>query len=138
MPEDKLPVPKKERDALTPDPQTMSKVVPLDKAALGNNLGKIRLFRISEMVYERDESATYKFASVFNAVAATDSAIVTVIDSDGVKTDFYLGIRSLSEQNSTQTSYATLTNGELEGTSDQDAAGIHRFGRVDLRILRGK
>ncbi len=135
MPEDKLPVPKKERDALTPDPQAMSKgfaqafrlvddvvlknyitalpqleVVPLDKAALGNNLGKIRLFRISEMVYERDESATYKFASVFNAVAATDSAIVTVIDSDGVKTDFYLGIRSLSEQNSTQTSYATLTN----------------------------
>lgn len=94
-------------------------VVPLDKSAITNNLGKIRLFKITEMVYEQDESATYKFASVFNAVAATNSAIVTVIDSDGVKTDFYLGIRSLSEENSTQTSYSTLVNamkGQFPGT----------------------
>ena len=76
-------------------------VVPLEKSAIANNLGKIRLFKITEMVYEQDESATYKFASVFNAVAATNSAIVTIIDSDGIKTDFYLGIRSLSEENST-------------------------------------
>ena len=94
-------------------------VVPMDKNALANNLGRIRLFKITEMVYEKDESATYKFASVFNAVAATNSAIVTIIDSDGVKTDFYLGIRSLSEDNSTQTSYSTLVNamkGQFPGT----------------------
>ena len=94
-------------------------VVPLDKQALGNTYSKIRLFKITEMVYEQDESATYKFASVFNAVAATNSAIVTVISSDGFKTDFYLGIRSLSEENSTQTSYATLVNamkGQFPGT----------------------
>ncbi len=77
-------------------------VVPLDAGAISNNLGKIRLFKITEMVYEQDESATYKFASVFNAVAATESAIVTIIDSNGAKTDFYLGIRSLSDENSTQ------------------------------------
>lgn len=94
-------------------------VIPLDKAVVANNLGRIRLFKITEMVYEQDESATYKFASVFNAVAATNSAIVTIIDSDGVKTDFYLGIRSLSEENSTQTSYSTLVNamkGQFPGT----------------------
>lgn len=94
-------------------------VVPLDATAISNNLGKIRLFKITEMVYEQDESATYKFASVFNAVAATESAIVTIIDSDGVKTDFYLGIRSLSDENSTQTSYSTLVNamqGQFPGT----------------------
>lgn len=94
-------------------------VVPLEKSAIANNLGKIRLFKITEMVYEQDESATYKFASVFNAVAATNSAIVTIIDSDGIKTDFYLGIRSLSEENSTQTSYSTLVNamkGQFPGT----------------------
>ena len=94
-------------------------VVPLEKSAIANNLGKIRLFKITEMVYEQDESATYKFASVFNAVAATNSAIVTIIDSDGIKTDFYLGIRSLSEENSTQTSYTTLVNamkGQFPGT----------------------
>lgn len=27
----------------------------------------VRLFKITEMVYEKDEFATYKFASVFNA-----------------------------------------------------------------------
>lgn len=94
-------------------------VVPLAAEAISNNLSKIRLFRITEMVYEQDESATYKFASVFNAVAATDSAIITVIDSDGQKTDFYLGIRSLSDDNSTQTSYSTLVNamqGQFPGT----------------------
>ncbi len=85
-------------------------VIPLDDAQIKNNLSKIRLFKITEMVYEKDESATYKFASVFNAVAATNSAIITIIDSDGVKTDFYLGIRALSGKNSTQTAYSVLVN----------------------------
>ncbi len=98
-------------------------VVPLDDSRLTNSLGKIRLFKITEMVYEQDESATYKFASVFNAVAATNSAIVTVINSDGAKTDFYLGIRSLSDNNSTQTSYSALVNamkGQFPGTKTEN------------------
>lgn len=95
------------------------KVRPLEESLIKNNISRIRLFRITEMVYEKDESATYKFASVFNAVAATQSAIFTIIDSDGKTTDFYLGIRSLSEENSTQTSYSTLINamqGQFPGT----------------------
>lgn len=98
-------------------------VVPLNESQLANSTGKIRLFKITEMVYEKDESATYKFASVFNAVAATNSAIVTIIDSNGTKTDFYLGIRSLSEENSTQTSYSTLVNamkGQFPGTKTEN------------------
>lgn len=94
-------------------------VRPLDESAIKNNISRIRLFRITEMVYAKDESATYKFASVFNAVAATQSAIFTIIDSDGKTTDFYLGIRSLSDENSTQTSYSTLINamqGQFPGT----------------------
>lgn len=98
-------------------------VIPLEEKQLTNSIGKIRLFKITEMVYEKDESATYKFASVFNAVAATNSAIVTIIDSDGTTTDFYLGIRSLSEENSTQTSYSTLVNamkGQFPGTKTEN------------------
>lgn len=94
-------------------------VVPLEDTQLTNSLGKIRLFKITEMVYEKNESTTYKFASVFNAVAATNSAMITIIDSDGSKTDFYWGIRSLSDKNSTQTSYSTLVNamkGQFPGT----------------------
>ena len=85
-------------------------VKPLEHDEIKNSISKIRLFRITEMVYEKDESTTYKFASVFNAVATTKSAIFTIIDCDGESTDFYLGIRSLSEKNSTQTSYSTLIN----------------------------
>lgn len=94
-------------------------VRPIDENAIKSNISRIRLFRITEMVYTKNESATYKFASVFNAVAATQSAIFTVIDSDGKTTDFYLGIRSLSDDNSTQTSYSTLINamqGQFPGT----------------------
>ena len=99
---------------------TQLPVIPLKDETIDRNLGKIRLFKITEMVYGENESATYKFASVFNAVAATQSAIVTIISSNGIKTDFYLGIRSLSDENSTQTSYASLVNamkGQFPGTS---------------------
>jgi hypothetical protein len=94
-------------------------VIPLGEGELANNLSKIRLFKIIKMVYEQDEAATYKFASVFNAVAATKSSLVTIIDSDGIKTDFYFGIRSLSDDNSPTTSYKTLVNamnGQFPGT----------------------
>lgn len=99
---------------------TQFPVIPLKDETINRNLGKIRLFKITEMVYGENESATYKFASVFNAVAATQSAIVTIISSNGIKTDFYLGIRSLSDENSTQTSYASLVNamkGQFPGIS---------------------
>lgn len=95
-------------------------VIPLEKTSIINNLSKIRLFKINEMVYKQDESSAYKFASVFNAVSATKSSIITIINSDGVKTDFYLGIRSTSEDKSTRTSYSTLVNavkGQFPGTS---------------------
>ncbi|WP_261806253.1 ATP-binding protein [Lapidilactobacillus luobeiensis] len=95
------------------------KVIPIDQDMINNRLDKIRLFKIEQMVYPLHESVAYKFASVFNAVSATNSAVVTIIDSDGSKTDFYFGIRSLDDTKSTQTSYVTLTNamkGQFPGT----------------------
>ena len=89
---------------------TELQVIPIDEIQTANSLSKIRLFKITEMVYEKDESATYKLASVFNSVAAANSAIFTIIHSDGVKTNFYLGIRNLSDEYDTQTSYTTLVN----------------------------
>lgn len=63
-------------------------IVPLSKSVLESNIrDNVRFFKITEMVYEKDELATYKFASVFNALSITDSAVFIIIDSDGVKTD---------------------------------------------------
>ena len=97
-------------------------VVELPNEDLDNIFANIRLFRITEMVYKKEEPATYKFASVFNAVAATNSAIITIIDSNGDKTDFYLGIRHL-DNGSTATAYSTLVNamqGQFPGAKTTD------------------
>lgn len=86
-------------------------VVPLDQSALDSNIkDNVLFFKINEMVYEKDEFASYKFASVFNSLAATKSAIFVIIDSDGVKTDFYMGVRSLDEDRTTSSLKNTLEN----------------------------
>lgn len=74
---------------------TQMEVVPLDESVLGSNLDKnVCFFKITEMVYEKDEFAPYKFASVFNILSMAESTIFIIIDSDGAKTDFYMGVRS--------------------------------------------
>lgn len=86
-------------------------VVPLDQSVLDSNIKEnVRFFKINEMVYEQDEFASYKFASVFNSLAATRSAIFVIIDSDGTKTDFYMGVRSLDEERTTSSLKNTLEN----------------------------
>ena len=73
-------------------------IVPPNEKLLESNIrDNVRFFKITEMVYEKDELATYKFASVFNALSITDSAVFIIIDSDGIKTDFYMGVRSFDE-----------------------------------------
>ena len=86
-------------------------IVPLNKELLKNNLkDNVRLFKINEMVYESDENSIYKFASVFNAVASTKSMLFIIVDSDGKKTEFYMGIKSNDNNRSTKICYDTLSN----------------------------
>ena len=74
---------------------TKMEVVPLDSSVLASNMDKnVCFFKITEMVYEKDEFAPYKFASVFNILSMAESTIFIIIDSDGTKTDFYMGVRS--------------------------------------------
>ena len=86
-------------------------VVPLEQGILDSNINdNVLFFKINEMVYEKDEFASYKFASVFNSLAATKSAIFIIIDSDGVRTDFYMGVRSLDDDRTTSSLKNTLEN----------------------------
>ena len=86
-------------------------VVPLSKRLLQTNLQEnVRFFKITEMVYEKEEFATYKFASVYNALSISNSAIFIIIDSDGVKTDFYMGIRSFDEYRTVSSLKSTVEN----------------------------
>ena len=84
-------------------------IIPLSNDVTENNLiDDVRLFKITEMVYEKDEYATYKFASVFNALSAAKCSTFIIVDSDGEKTDFYMGIRSLNNERTTTSLGATL------------------------------
>lgn len=86
-------------------------IVPLNKNVLRSNIrDNVLFFKITEMVYEKEEFATYKFASVFNALSMTESAVFIIIDSDGVKTNFYMGVRSLDEYRTTSSLKNTVEN----------------------------
>lgn len=99
-------------------------VIPLCEEELATNIPEnVRFFKINEMVYEKDEYSTDKFASVFNALATTNCAVFIIIDSNGEKTDFYMGIRSLNSERTTNSLKDTLKNsmrGQFPGIKTQD------------------
>ncbi len=83
-------------------------IIPLDDEF--KNIGKIRMFKITEMVYRNNEYSTYKFASVFSALQNLDSGVFVIADSDGNKTEFYMGVRAMDEKRSPATCLTTLEN----------------------------
>lgn len=99
-------------------------VIPLDEAILETNISEnVRFFKITEMVYQKDEYATYKFASVFNSVSDLECSVFVIIDSDGEKTDFYMGIRSLNSNRTTSSLENTLNNalkGQFPGIKSEN------------------
>ena len=99
-------------------------IVPLDQSVLKSNISNnVLFFKITEMVYEKNEFASYKFASVFNTLSSSDAAIFLILDSDGERTDFYMGIRSLNSDSTTSSLRNTLENamiGQFPGIKTQD------------------
>lgn len=53
----------------------------------------IMLFKITEMVYEKDEYSLYKLATVFNSVSHINCSVFIILDSNKRRTDFYMGVR---------------------------------------------
>ena len=99
-------------------------IVPIKEESIQDNLvDNVRIFKITEMVYEKDEYSTCKFASVFNALSMANCSVFVVIDSNGEKTDFYMGIRSLNPDRTTASLGATLKNamiGQFPGIKTKD------------------
>ncbi len=96
-------------------------IIPLDDDQ--KKISDIRIFKITEMVYQKDEYATYKFASVFNAVQNLNCGVFLIADSNGEKTDFYMGVRSLDSKRTTKSLKDTLRNalsGQFPGAKMED------------------
>lgn len=113
-------------------------IVPLSEEELQSNIkDNVRFFKITEMVYEKDELATYKFASVFNVLSIADSAVFIIIDSDGIKTDFYMGVRSLDEDRTISSLKDTVKNamkGQFPGIKTVDDYTIDDMEEILDRI----
>ena len=100
---------------------TELEVYPFDENL--KNISDIRLFKINEMVYQKDEYSTYKFASVFNSVQNLNCGIFIIADSNGEKTNFYMGVRSLDNKRTTKSLKDTLKNslsGQFPGVKTVD------------------
>lgn len=96
-------------------------VIPLPDSF--KQISDIRLFKITEMVYQKDEYSTYKFASVFSAVQNLNCGVFIIADSNGQKTEFYMGVRSLDEKRTTKSLKDTLKNaliGQFPGVKSVD------------------
>ena len=65
-------------------------LIPLEEDLIDN----VRLNRITEMVYQKGESATDKFTTVFNTLSTYNASVFIIIDSDGRNTEFYIGVRN--------------------------------------------
>ena len=64
-------------------------VVPIDNLPDLNEdlIENVRLYQITEMVYQKGELAIDKFTTVFNTLSTYNASIIIVLDSDGEKTD---------------------------------------------------
>ena len=97
---------------------------PLTEKEAENNLNSnLRLFKITEMTYEKNEFASHKFATAFNALSSINCAVFMIIKSDGQSTSFYMGIRSHDEKHTTTSIKDTLkraVQGQFPGIKIDD------------------
>lgn len=100
---------------------TALEIIPLDEDL--KNISDIRMFKITEMVYQKNEYSAYKFASVFNAVQNLNCGVFIIVDSSNQKTDFYMGVRSYDTKRTTKSLKDTLKNalnGQFPGVKTID------------------
>lgn len=85
----------------------LGEIIPLEEDLIDN----VRMYRITEMVYQKDESVMDKFTTVFNTLATYNASIFFLIDSDGKQANYYLGVRN-NEANDSLKKRSTVTLGD--------------------------
>ncbi|WP_260204191.1 ATP-binding protein [Lactiplantibacillus pentosus] len=83
-------------------------VLPFQSLENGNILGKIRMYKISEIVFAEEEDITQKLANVYNAFTTRQDSLFLLIDSDKEGVTLYLGVRLLRDDHSIVTSAELL------------------------------
>ncbi|WP_286946329.1 helicase HerA domain-containing protein [Acetobacterium sp. UBA5834] len=83
----------------------LAKLESYEIAELPNELGIIgevckftRLYRVSKLVYNKDERFLDKLSTILNGLYTINSTVVTIITSDGCNVDLYMGTVNKSQQ----------------------------------------
>lgn len=71
---------------------SVAPIVPAGRSL--SDISKLRLIKITKLVFDKNEKFTDKLKSVFSALHNLGSAVALMINSDGNAIRFYMGIRS--------------------------------------------
>lgn len=89
----------------------------------------IRLFKIDEMVYEKDGFSSDKFATLFSTFSNKKHSFFLLLDSDGKDLDIYFGVNTNGDNISSttvKTGFESTLKSQFPGvkTSNVDISGI--------------
>lgn len=86
-------------------------IVPFDKMNNMNDIDdNLRIFKISKMVYEKNNNSVEKLSSVFNSISSMNCSVFIIMHGDGSKTTFYMGVKSNDLNRTTSSIVKTLNN----------------------------
>lgn len=74
----------------------------------------VRMYRVTKMVYEKNEFSLHKFTSVYNSLSHISTSVFLMIDSNGLETELSVGIKS-DDKRRTATSTGKLLFNILKG-----------------------
>lgn len=90
--------------------------------------------KITKLVYEKNEFAVHKLATVFHTLSEDSCTLALLIQSDGKTNDFFLGVRSNDEENSTETMkerFSGSLKGIFAGSTTEDIMNDQMQERLD-------
>lgn len=97
-----------------------------------------QFFRITELVYERDEFSVSKLAAVFQAVSGKNCTLVLLVKNHDHVSDFYFGVRNHDDKDFTGTFRQMLEmglKGQFPGTSfDESFSSVEDMGKITSEL----
>lgn len=101
--------------------------LPIVNPGYTQDTNEIFLMKVNKIVYEKDEYATDKFASVMSAMTFADVSVFLVLDGHDDTTDFYIGLRGHDERHTSLYLAETLRNalkGQFPGIQLEDMSTL--------------
>ena len=102
-------------------------------------IDNVRIYKVSEMVYQKGEPIVEKFTTVFNTLSTYNASVFIIMDSDGFKTEFYIGVRNNEIDEEKKRSTVTLGD-TLKNTLIGHFPGIkiNNINREEIQALSSR